>query len=318
MRPRIVVVGSINLDLVARSPRFPAPGETVMGGPFEQHPGGKGANQAVAAARLGAAVSMVGCVGDDDTGRMLLAGLRAEGIDTTHVRITPNVATGVALITVNDRTGENTIVVAPGANARLSPGDVIAARESIRRAELLLTQLETPIDAAHAAIDLASEGDAILMLNAAPARPLEKALLARFNLLVVNEDEARALAGGHALSSPETVLAALPLSPRAVAIITRGPHGAIARGGAGPILSHDAFPVSAIDTTGAGDAFCGAVAVRLAEIQRERSASQHDIRDTVRFGCAAAALACARHGAQPSLPTRREVENLLQSKESKP
>ncbi|HZC70113.1 MAG TPA: ribokinase [Jatrophihabitans sp.] len=239
--PDVVVVGSINTDLVLRVPRLPAPGETVLAIDQSRFAGGKGANQAVAAARLGAAVAFVGCVGDDDAGRAMRANLQAAGVDAQHVRTTGAAPTGAAYISVDDR-GENTIVVVAGANGELGAADVAAASEVIRTAPLVLAQLEIP-DAAVAAV---IETGATVLLNAAPARPMPRELLDRLDVLVVNESEA----------------AILPAGLRGAVVVTHGARGASWRAGSAEGFA-PAPSVDVVDTTGAGDAFVGALAAAL-------------------------------------------------------
>ncbi len=239
---RIVVVGSINADLELRVSRLPEPGETVLASGQRRSPGGKGANQAVAAARLGASVAMVGCVGDDETGRAMRANLEAAGVDIAHVRVAGEAPTGAAYISVDDH-GQNSIVVVPGANGELAPEDVAAAHALIDGAAIVVMQLEIP-DAVVAAV---IETGARVLLNAAPARPLPPELLARVSVLVVNEAEA----------------ALVPARFSGALIRTLGAAGASWQSGG----EHGTVPAphtDAVDTTGAGDAFVGALAAALA------------------------------------------------------
>lgn len=303
--PRITVVGSLNTDLVIRTPRFPAAGETVTGGEFATFPGGKGANQAVAAARLGARVAMVGCVGGDDFGRRLLAGLQGEGVDVTLVRVDPESASGTALIMV-DPTGQNTIVVAPGANRRLRPGDVARAEGLIARSSVLLLQLEVPIDAVLAAARLAHTRGVRVVLDPAPAppRPLPPELYQLVDVINPNEVEARALSGVAVTDDAGAAAAAgrlLRAGARA-AVIKLGARGAFVHDGSSgtPVPG---FHVEAVDTTAAGDAFAGALAVALA--------GEKDLIEAVRFANAAGALSVMTRGAQPSLPSRAAVEEFV-------
>lgn len=311
----VCVLGSINMDLVVRSPRLPGPGETLLGGPFRTFPGGKGANQAVAASRLlgggaeGGRVLMVGAVGDDANGREHLAGMLHEGVDTSFVFTRHNTPTGVALITVADAGGENTIVVAPGANATVSTDDVDAAAEAIRSADVLLMQLETPVKAVMEAARIARQSGTATILNAAPAQPLPRDLLAGIDVLVVNESEAATLAGVEERESPDVMLDRLTGGsggPGAV-IVTLGEAGAIAaragEGGSQQRVRAAAFAVDTVDTVGAGDAFCGAVAAAW-------KALGDDLAVLLRFACAAGALATTQPGAIPSLPRRTDVEKL--------
>jgi len=300
-RRDVCVLGSLNIDLVVRAPRLPRAGETLLGGPFGAHPGGKGANQAVAAARMGASVALIGCVGDDAHGAELGEVLEREYIDTTHLTRRANTASGVALITVA-AAGENTIVVASGANATLTSSDVERAAGAIRSSRMLVMQLESPLDCVVRAADIAREARVTVLLNAAPARELPRELLAALDVLVVNEGEARALLREQSGASPErTARALVDLGARA-AVVTLGARGAIAAGAHG-VVQQDAFVVEAIDTTAAGDAFVGALAASLARGDALELA--------LRIGCAAGALAATAHGAIASLPRRAEVERLL-------
>jgi len=312
-RPRICVVGSLNMDLVVRSPRLPAPGETLIGGHFATSPGGKGANQAVAAARMGAVVSMIGAVGDDSHGRALLATLTEEGVDASAVRTAPDTATGVALITVsqhdalNSPRGENTIVVASGANATVTPADIDAAAAIIAETDTLVMQLECPVETVTRAAEVAKDKGVTVILNAAPARALPMDLLTLVDVLVVNRVEAETVARGRELDS---------LGVQTV-VVTRGGEGAtiIRRMGERHV---SAFAVSVIDSVGAGDAFVGAFATRWAEHQVASMLDDAGISDAMCWACAAGALATTRPGAIPALPRRAEVVALLRRVNSEP
>lgn len=291
----VVVVGSLNLDLVVPVARHPAPGETVLGGDPARHPGGKGANQAVAAARLGRRVAMIGCVGDDDAGRVLTGALHENGVDTAGVRVVDGVPTGLALITVDER-AENMIVVSPGANARLSVGDVAAAG-TIAESAVVLLQLEVPDEAVTAA---AQAAHGIVVLNPAPARPLPAALLARADVLVPNRTELALLAHGEESADLDGVAAlARALDGPSAVVVTLGADGALVVDG-DSVAHVPAVPVTPVDTTAAGDAFCGALADALA--------GGGDLVEAARWAACVAAVAVTRHGAQPSLPRRDEVE----------
>ena len=302
MSGSVCVVGSINMDLVVRTPRLPAPGETILGGPFETFPGGKGANQAVAAARMGARVSMVGRVGADDYGQFLRAMFVREGVDATAIRATAGAATGVGVITVDERAGENTIVVAPGANARLTPDDVETVAGLVRSAGVLLVQLETPFETVATAIRIARGAGRGVVRNVAPAGVVPDDVLRLVDLVVANRGEAALLTGAAEDDDPLAVAReALRLGPRAV-VVTAGPEGAcLATSGAS--LRVPSIPVRSVDSTAAGDAFCGAAAAWLAE--------GRSVDEAVRAGCVAGALAATRAGAIPSLPSRVEVEERL-------
>lgn len=294
-RPTIAVVGSINLDVVVPVNRHPRLGETVIGGDHYQVPGGKGANQAVACARLRAHTRFVGCVGDDEAGRRLLRALRDDGIDVEHLDVRSDTPSGLALIVV-DEGGENTIVVSPGANARLEPDQVTAA--GIGTADAVLLQLEVPLEAVAAAADAAR---GLVVLNPAPATPLPAALLQRTDVLVPNRGELAQLAGVD--EEPRTVdevvdLARVLDGPRRV-VVTLGTDGVVALEG-GNVLHVPARLVDAVDATAAGDSFCGALTVALTEGAALEAA--------VRWAAIAASLTVGRRGAQPSLPTREELD----------
>lgn len=298
-RPLIVVVGSTNTDLVTRVPRIPAPGETVLGGDLEIVAGGKGANQAVACARLGGDVVFVARVGDDAFGKNALDGFRREGLNVSHVSVTPGAPSGVALISVSETTGENAIVVAPGANARLSPNDVDDAAGTFDNARALVVSLEVPLETVARAVEAGNARKIPVILNPAPARVLPPDLLAKVSVLTPNESEARLLCGrSDDFSSLDELAALLDLGVQ-TAVVTLGARGAA-------LVTPDGIEhvpgllVTAVDTVAAGDCFTGALVV---EIARGRP-----LRDAARFACAAAALSVTRNGAQPGLPTRQEVE----------
>jgi len=313
----IVVVGSLNMDLVVGVPRFPLAGETLLGGDYARHPGGKGANQAVAAARAGGAVAMIGRVGADAFGDALTHGLQADGVRTDGVLALPDVPTGVAFISI-DPSAQNTIVVAPGANARLAPDDL--EPERFEGASVVLLQLEVPLDTTLQAARLGRAAGARVVLNLAPAQPLSAAQLADVDLLLVNETEAAGLTGiavDEVARAPERAAAALTaLVPAAV--LTLGAAGAAwaeaaadadadaAAGPGEPAATGlvPGFPVDAVDTTAAGDAFAGALAVRLA--------GGAALADAVRFANAAGALAATQAGAQPSLPSAGAIAAFLE------
>ncbi len=295
----IVVVGSLNMDLVARVHEHPRPGETLLGSEYQTHPGGKGANQAVAAARMGARVRMIGRVGRDGFGGALLRGLEAEHVDAREV-LEVGAPTGVAFIAINHR-GENTIIVSLGANARLCPEDLTSLQ--FANAKVVLLQLEIPLETVEKAAQLGKEAGAVVVLNAAPARELPKTLLSKLGVLVVNESETFMLTG-RLPDSPDSALGAARELSSVVpsVVVTLGSQGACWAEGAGS--GHQpGFPVQVVDTTAAGDAFVGALAVALSE--------ELDLPSAVRLGAAAGALAVTKTGAQPSLPNREEVEALL-------
>lgn len=302
--PRIVVVGSINMDLVVPCARLPRPGETVFGETLHEVPGGKGANQAVAAARLGARVSMVGRVGGDAFATTLRRHLEQEGVQVDFVQPTVDTPSGVAIVSV-DSTGENSITIIPGANAKLTPDDVTAAADGIRQADLLMLQLEIPLPTVLAAIDLAKQFDIPVLLDPAPAPATCDPRLLQVDLLCPNELETEAITQRE-LTSDESIEQAtrqLHASGARTAIITLGSRGAVVCEETGNVQWVPACKVDAVDSTAAGDAFAAALAVQIA-IGRP-------VRDAVAYGCAAGALAASRLGAQVSMPTAKEVDELL-------
>jgi len=299
----IVVVGSINTDMVVGVPRLPAPGETVLGGAFRQVAGGKGANQAVAAVRAGADVAMVGCVGDEQLGHDAVGRLRADGVVVSNVHRVAGSASGVALIVV-DATGQNSIAVAPGANMQLTRAHVCQAEALFASAGAVLVQLEVPLDTVSAVAAMAARYQCPLILDPAPAQPLPQALWRQLAVITPNTAEAERLAGRSIRQPEDAWLAADGLLEHGVeaVIITLGAAGVVVatRQTRTTIAGH---PVQVSDTTGAGDTFAGALATRLAE--------GVDLVEAARFGNAAAALSVTRPGAQPSVPTRDEVTQML-------
>lgn len=300
---QVVVVGSVNEDLVVRVERLPKPGETVTGGTFSRHHGGKGANQAVAAARFGASVRFVGAVGDDAMGAAARSALEAEGVEASALRVSRDTSTGVALITV-DAHGENQIAVSPGANVRL---DAASVRESLdgvlRPPGVLLVNLEIADEALLAAATVAHAAGFIVIVNPAPARQLPEALLDLRPLLVLNEGEAAQLADAEGVES-----SARSLSKRtgAVVIVTLGSEGALMVDGA-RVARVPGHQVEAVDTTGAGDTACGVLA---AEIAAGRSIDQ-----AVRAAMGAAALSVMVAGAREGMPVRADVEAFLAARD---
>ncbi|MFF4182720.1 ribokinase [Streptomyces sp. NPDC001691] len=291
----LLVVGSANADLVIGVDRRPAPGETVLGTDLAVHPGGKGANQAVAAARLGARTVLLAKVGDDDHGRLLLTSLRAAGVGTVGVLV-DKTPTGVALITV-DPSGDNSIVVSPGANARLTPDDVRAARSLFALAPVVSVQLEIPLETVAEVARCLAPG-ARLVLNPSPPAPLPPEVLAACDPLIVNEHEARFMLGGSAGESPEDwARALLALGPRSV-VVTLGAEGALAADADGCVRVPSPR-VEAIDTTGAGDAFTAALAWRLG--------LGEPLKQAATFATRVGAFAVTRKGAQESYPTADEL-----------
>jgi len=308
MASSVCVVGSINMDLVVRAPRFARPGETVLGETFDVHPGGKGANQAVAASRMGAQVSFVGCLGDDDFGSSLRGCLTSEGVDITKMRTCEKVRTGVGIITVTPD-GENAIVVAPGANAKFTNEDVEQASSAIADADVLILQAEVPFETNLRAIEIAKKANTAVLLNAAPAVGLPTELLRDVDALVVNRDEACTIVGDEEREvSPSGLARRLASFGPERVVVTLGAEGALHFDGQ-EVTTFEAFPVSCVDTTAAGDAFVGALATMRAEGVR--------LIEAVRYACAAGALATTVKGAVPSLPVREAVEALVKGARTK-
>lgn len=301
MGAHVVVLGSCMLDLVARIQRLPLPGETLFARSFAMFVGGKGANQAIAARRLGAdAVSLVGRVGADAFGERILAALAADGVDTAHVVTGGDAGTGIAIPMVFDD-GGNSIISVPGANMQMAIGDVAAASDVIAAAGALLLQFEAPMECNLTAARVAREAGVLVILNTAPVAACPPGLLELADVLVANEVEAAALAPGAPATPAGQARSLIGLGPRA-AIVTLGEDGAILVTATG-LDQLPSFPVPAVDSVGAGDAFCGALAVALTE--------GLELAAAVRFACAAGALAVTRPGATASLPSRAEVEALL-------
>lgn len=292
-------MGSLMMDLVVRAPRLPIPGESLLSHSFETSPGGKGANQAVAAARLGASVAMVGRIGKDRFGEILRSKLEEAGADTSYVSVDPEVGTGVAVPIVLDD-GQNAILAVPQANMRLGADEIEAARAAITSADMLLLNFEAGMDAVEAAARMASSAGVPILLNPAPMTPHSPLLLAMARVLVANEVEAAAVVpeanGNHAQELKDLQR----MAPRVV--VTLGAEGLLG-GDVDGTFSLPAFPVTAVDSVGAGDAFCAALGVRLCE--------GADLRQAARFASAAGALSVTRAGAQSALPARAEVEAFL-------
>lgn len=301
-KPVIVVVGSSNTDMVIKSQRIPVPGETVLGGRFVMAPGGKGGNQAVAAARLGGDVVFVARVGDDMLGSQAIENYRKEGIDVSYVTRDSDEATGVALILVDDK-GENLISVASGANYRLGPDDVDRAADVIRSADMVVVQLETPLPAIARVAKIGADAGVPVILDPAPAPndPIPAEILEKITFIKPNENEASRLTGMEVTDADSARRAAERLLAQGVrgVIVTLGTAGAlIVEKGKEPILI-PSRRVDAVDSTAAGDCFSGGLAVGLAEGKT--------LEEAARFAAAAAALSVTRLGAQPSLPTLDET-----------
>jgi len=299
--PAVAVIGSANMDLVVRAARVPAPGETILGHDFATMPGGKGANQAVAAARLGADCRFVARVGDDDFGQRLLASLTAAGVNCQHVTVTEGLATGVALIVV-DELGENAICVARGANGKLSPEDIDAAEPIIASARVCLLQLEIPLQTVSHAIRLAKRHNVEVIVDCAPAPAPEKVPPALFqaDILTPNQSEAQILTGEPAAGKREARLVAAALAERGAkqVVLKLGERGALAFDG--NHFEHvRGYRIKPVDTTAAGDAFTAALAVCRAKGM--------NLFDSAKYANAAGAAACLKFGAQPAMPTAEEV-----------
>lgn len=298
----IVVIGSSNTDMVIRSKRMPRPGETVLGGDFMMNQGGKGANQAVAAAKLGGRTVFVGKVGNDIFGKQTIEMLKKLDIDVSCLGVSEKDPSGVALINV-DYSGENSIAVASGANADLMPADIDKAEEAIKSAALVIMQLESPIETVTYAAKLAKKHGVTVILNPAPApaEPLPAELMANVDILIPNETEAEIISGIDITDTESELRAIRKIHSMGVRIVifTLGSEGALVceNGECDKIPS---VKVKAVDTTAAGDTFCGALSVALSE--------GADIKEAVRFACKAAAITVTRPGAQQSIPTRDELD----------
>ncbi|TCV92859.1 ribokinase [Luteibacter rhizovicinus] len=292
---RIVVIGSINMDLVTLAPRFVAPGETLIGERFLTVPGGKGANQAVAAARLGAKVAMVGAVGDDAFGTQLYDGLVAEGIDVAHVSRMDGIGSGTASITVAG--GENQIVVVPAANARVMPAHVEAASRAIEQADVVLVQMEIPLASVEATLRIGKRAGVPVILNPAPAQHLPLEWLSQVRYLTPNQHELATVLNADPSSDFRDLMRRAPCP----VVLTRGEEGAWYREDGEPV-HQTGFKVDAVDSTGAGDTFNAALAVYLSQ----------GLPTAVRMACATAAIAVSRLGAQGGMPRADEVERFLE------
>jgi ribokinase len=296
---RIIIVGSSNTDLVIKTDRLPGPGETVLGGTFFMNPGGKGANQAVAAARLGGLITFIAKTGKDVFGMQSIEGFEREGIDTTGIIRDALQPSGVALITV-DKNAQNTITVASGANGALLPDDLESLSEKIEPSAIVLLQLEIPMKTVEYVVACAREKNARIIMNPAPAQPLTDELLKKIDIITPNETEATELTGIQIRDVQTAADAARKINRMGVTtvIITLGEKGALIFHD-GHAIKIDAPKVEALDTTAAGDVFNGALAVALAE--------GYDLSDAVTFACRAASISVTRLGAQSSAPARAEV-----------
>jgi ribokinase len=300
----ITVVGSFNMDLVIEAPRFPAPGEAILGKNFRRACGGKGANQAYAVAMMGMRAAMIGAVGEDAFGDEMLANLNAVNVDTSSVVRRATVASGTAMI-VLDAKGQNQIVVANGANDTLTAADIERGSAKIAASKALIVQLETASESVRAALEIANDTGIMTVLNPAPFAPVADELLRRCDFLIPNENEASKLTGIDVRDLADAAAAARQLRERAGhadVLVTLSANGVWLE--TDSFTGHvPGFAVEAVDTVGAGDTFIGAFVVRVVE--------GADARDAARFGCAAAAMAVTRRGAQASIPRRDEVQEFL-------
>lgn len=298
---KIVVVGSSNTDMVVRSERIPAPGETLLGGDFATMQGGKGANQAVAAARAGSHVTFIARVGNDDFGKAAIEGYRNDGVNTEDLLIDRNHSTGVAIIMVDERTGQNSIVVAPGANGQLSPHDIIASEKTIANADAVLLQLEIPLESIKKVLEIASKHNVITILNPAPAQPLSDQLLSLVDIITPNESETESLTG-IVLENDESIKSAagkLLQKVKKAVIITLGARGVFYKTKNGEEGFATTKKVEAIDTTAAGDVFNGYFVSGLFD--------GLGFEDAIKLANRAASVSVTRKGAQPSIPTINEL-----------
>jgi ribokinase len=309
--PNVVVVGSCNMDIYSWTHHLPEPGETVIGDRYWMGMGGKGANQAVSACRLGAEVSMVSRVGDDWFGQRMFETLRGYGVNCEAIRADRQAGSGVALVVV-DKIPENIIVVIPGANMCITPADVDAAAGLLQAADVLLLQLEIPLETIEHALDVARQGNTFCILNPAPARPLTADILRKAHLLTPNQNEVKLLTGVPAdtLEGAQAAGKALLAMGAHSAIITLGSLGALLVHPQECIYLEGTKITDAIDTTGAGDAFMGGLAVAIAEGK--------DLEDAARFANINGALSTRRPGAMSSMPDRLEVEAFIRSRQEIP
>lgn len=303
--PKLCMLGSSNIDLIARVPRLPAPGETLIGSQFNMGFGGKGANQAIMAARLGAQVSVITKLGRDIFGDDTLRNYQANGIDTTHVLFDPVRFSGVAPITVNEITGQNAIVIVPGANDGLSPADARAAATAIQSAQFLMCQLEIPLETTLEGFRIAKAASVRTMLNPAPAQMLPAELLALSDLIIPNETEAALLTGMAVDTLDQAVAAGLALRARGpeIVILTLGKRGALILDGDAAPVHIAAEAVQAVDSTGAGDAFVGSLAYFMA--------SGRSLIDSVTKACAVATRSVLKIGTQTSFPYPADMPDLM-------
>lgn len=302
---KIIVIGSSNTDMVVTSSKMPLPGETVMGNEFDVIPGGKGANQAVAAARAGSRVTFIAKVGNDDFGKQAVEGYQKDKINTENILIDPVKPSGIAVIIVDENSGQNSIVVAPGANANLSIADIQKIESVILDADVLLVQLEIPLETVQAALKIAKKGGVTTILNPAPAQFLSDEVLSLVDIITPNETETQILIGIEPTNKKEIKIAAKQLLKKVnhSVLITLGSEGVyyISKNSNGEFIP--TIKVEAVDTTAAGDVFNGTFAAALADSKT--------FNEAIKLANAAAAISVTRKGAQPSAPTRLEVEKFL-------
>ena len=305
-KPKIADLGSCNMDIYSWTEHLAEPGETIIGDRYWMGMGGKGANQAVAASRLGADVTMIGRVGDDLFGRQMLETLQSYGVGTEYIQVEEGANSGIALVTV-DKKPENVIVVVPGTNMRISVSDVEAGADKIRESNILMMQLEIPLDAIERAVDIANESGTICILNPAPARPLPERLIKKVHILTPNQNEAKVLTGLPTGTIPEAIIAGnalLNMGAKQV-VITLGAQGALIVTIEGNIHVKGIFIKDCLDTTGAGDAFMGGLSVGLA--------TGKTLEEAVRFANIIGAISTRKPGAMPAMPTLAEIESYILS-----
>ncbi len=296
----VIVVGSLNMDLVVRAPKIPRPGETVLGSDFKQVPGGKGANQADAAAKLGAETAMLGAVGKDSMGSQLIRSLEKDGVNVDKVLVKDNLPTGVAAIVVED-SGNNAITVAPGANSGFTPDDLSDMDDVFKRAKVMLVQLETPIETVRTALRMARKNNVTTILNPAPAIELDDEIFSLVDILTPNETELELLSGMDTSNIERVEAAGKHLIQKGVSrlIVTLGSQGSIHIGN-NSIKLYPAYNVKAVDTTAAGDSYNAALAVSISKGE--------SLEDAIKFATKVGAMTVTKHGAQTSLPLVEEVE----------
>ena len=315
MKADVMVVGSLSMDLVLQVTRLPKMGETLAGSTFDTFVGGKGNNQAMASARAGAKAAMLGRVGNDEYGRVVMQSLKDNGVICDTMLVDKDVATGIANIWVGPD-GDNAIIIVANSNGKLSAADVDNASEAIKAAKLLLLQLEVPIQTVTHAAEVAAANNTLVILNPAPAPPsgkLPEDLLKHVDILIPNETEAEILTGikpADETSTKACLDALIALGPKSV-ILTLGERGAVYMS-KNMRIKVPSYKVKVVDTTAAGDAFCGALAAKLAELESPKdSLNAKNIDAALRFACAAGAMACTKTGAGPSLPKRDELVSLM-------